>query len=178
MIRAAIEDARVAAIERGDVETIEKLYKTEIFTVFHCKCAAQAGSLTSLRKLFELGCAWDWQTAVAAAAVGNLQAFEFAFRNGCEITAHCAALAALYGRVDVLTFILENKLPVDWRAPANASLAKHVACEQVLRDVPRDFRKEFFARSQPADNCAAAAFYHSKPMTLDSRLKRLRYGFQ
>lgn len=144
--------------------------------MYDCRNAVFSGSATALATLFESGCPWDWQTAVAAAAVGNVDAFEFAFRNGCEIVEHCAAHAALFGHVDILNFILKNNLPVDWRAPANAHFANHVECQRALRDVPRDERRESYARRSPLDNCAMFGFYHPKPMSIESRLNRLFYS--
>jgi hypothetical protein len=169
------EQQRRDAIENGDLQIIEHF---NYFTVFDTFYAAQCGRLNALIKLFEMGCPWDWQTTTVACAMGNLDVLQFAFENGCPVSVHCASQAALFNHEHVLRFIAKNNFPVDWRTPANVFLSKN-SCTAVVEELFPNVRQkslELKALREPLDNCAQQGLFHIRPMSLQSRIKRLHYA--
>jgi len=168
---------REAAIENGDVEEIEKIFKskTELFSPHDFNTAILCGRFSSLKKLFDLlGCR-NWLAPVAAAAVGNLDMFEFLHKNEFKITLHCASQAALYNHPHILRYILNNNLPVDWRANANARFANAVESSHVLVNSPIDKHAERSVLQMTHDTCAQQGLYHANKKCPRSSLYRLFY---
>jgi hypothetical protein len=167
-------EEKCEAIETDDLKSIERFTSLTVFDSLH---AAKCGRLRSLKKLFKMGCPWDWQTTAVASMMGNLDILQFAFENGCQISVHCASQAALFNHKHVLRFVAKHNFPVDWRTPANAFLSKNCCADLVQHLFPgkRQTSMELKALREPLDNCAQLGLFHIRPMSLESRLKRLRY---